>query len=58
MGKEWITVYVLRPTTRLGRRRCEVPISEDLWDAAGNVARWEVQHTGAPCWRGSAGPVA
>jgi hypothetical protein len=25
-------------------RRCEAPIPEDLWDAAGKVARWEAAH--------------
>ena len=27
-------------------RRCEEPIPEHLWDAAGKVARWEVAHRG------------
>jgi hypothetical protein len=27
-------------------RRCEAPIPEDLWDAAGRVARWEAAHRG------------
>jgi hypothetical protein len=27
-------------------RRCEVPVPEALWDAAGKVARWEAAHRG------------
>jgi hypothetical protein len=54
-GPDLLVYLLLLRALAAGVRRCQQPIPEELWEAAGKVARWEAAHRSVLRLLGEAG---